>query len=93
MKFSNILDSAVNLLDRFQIFQFEVQKQIAAEMKRVQRRIMLKLYQALLFGVGMLLLLAGGIVFLSRYFPSDLVILGSGLIIIYVALMIGMIKR
>jgi hypothetical protein len=60
--------------------------------RRVKRKVMKAVFEILFFALSFVLLLAALIIFLGRYFSYDLIFLGAGLLCLYIALMIKIVK-
>ena len=68
----------------------DLQKDITVSANRIRKRIIISIYESILFFLGGVLIISGIIVFLTKFFPTYAIILGSGLMMIYFAFMLKM---
>ncbi|GEM_PF-5294399 len=75
----------------------EVENRIIASVERVKRNIkkgIIKLFiQSIMFMVSLAFIISGAVLFFSRFFPLDLVLLVSGAALLYVSLLFGILKN
>ncbi|MFC1704966.1 hypothetical protein ACFLZ6_01405, partial [Nanoarchaeota archaeon] len=69
-----------------------VDRKVDYSVEKIKRRMMRSVLQALFLGLSIVLMLAGSAVFLSRFFPPELIILGEGVFCLYVYIIISLIK-
>mgnify|MGYP006289840291 CR=1 FL=1 len=93
MQISRIISGAINLLDSFERFKNDAERRAVHEANKIKRRIIMEFFQWSFFALSLLLVLAGVLLFFTRFFPGDLVILVSGVILLYVAMIIGLLKK
>lgn len=93
MKINNVIDSVITILDRLQNIQHNTERRIAFEIKKAKRKFIFFFSQIMLILFGMLLLVTGIILFLTRFFQADLVIIIFGCVLLYVALMMHVFKK
>lgn len=70
----------------------DVEEQARAAVQRITRTVRLVITECLLWFAAAALLFAGIIVFLTRFFPTDAVLIGTALLLAYAALLIRMIR-
>lgn len=85
MKISHLINNVIELLDKYQQIRDKTKKQIKTEYKKIQKKIIASIIQGLLYCLAISLIIAGIIIFLTRFFSLELVFLGIGLILIYIA--------
>lgn len=93
MKPSSIVAGLIDVITRLQGFEHAAQKRIHRTVVQTRKYIITAVLQAALLSVGALVFLAGAVLFFTRYFAVDMVLLVSGLLIAYVALLVGLAKR
>jgi len=93
MAIGNIIDGIIKILDKIRQLQNNAETKIALEIKKIKRMLMLTLFETAFYLIGGSLLVAGLILFLTRFFPADLVIIFFGLLILVIALLVGFTKN
>jgi len=87
--FDSVMDIAENKLEgRMR----GLERRIGQVFARFKRRIYKSVFEMVFWILSVVLLFGGLSLFLSRFFPLDLVIIGFGLLSIYIALIVRMIK-
>lgn len=85
MNISNLIDSIVNLIDRFQQVKQNAKKELAIEINRIKKKIMITIFQSFFYCTALALIIASIIIFFANFLALEIVFLGMGLILLYVA--------
>ena len=93
MNINNMIDSAIRLIENLQRFRHDTEKMVYRSIRRAKRRALAMALQIVLYLFGAVLIVAGGILFLSRYFSIDMVLLVSGVVIVFISLIVGLGSR
>lgn len=93
IQISKMIEQVFNLIDGLDSLKRNTERKIKYEIRRAKRNLVLYLIQTTLMGIGVLLILAGVIIFITRFFPVEFVLLGVGLVITYLAFIIKIMKR
>lgn len=88
MGLTKMIDTVLDLMNGFHKFKQEVRLQTEIAVKKIQRQMMLTLIEASMYIAGAVLVLVAVIMFLSRFFHTEYVLLIMGAIILYVGVLI-----
>ncbi len=88
MNISNIINSIVSLLDKFQEIKSNARRELYVEFNRLKRKLVVAIFQSFFYCVAVGLILASAIIFFARFFALEAVLLGVGLVLVYVAAML-----
>lgn len=87
--FKSIVDTAEN---RFHDRVRAIESRIMKVFFRIRRKVYKSVFEILFFSISIVFLFIGLALFLSRYFPLDLVVIGFALFALYIGLILRMTK-
>ncbi|MBD3164492.1 hypothetical protein GF323_04780 [Candidatus Woesearchaeota archaeon] len=86
LQFKQGFDSGIKQAEaRFELFT----RKLEYKLESFKKRIFLSVLQGFFVLLGLFFLIAGAMLFFSRYFSLDIILLISGLIILYIAFLAG----
>lgn len=83
-----ITNSLFNVEEHVKGITEGLEKKVRMRWRRIKREIMRTFLHMLMIALSIILFAAGIVVFLNRYLPLDAVLIGLGVIALYVALLI-----
>lgn len=92
MKIIDMIDDVIRMLDRLQRFKQESMVAVERKVKRTKRKIMLGAFQGLLYALGGIVFVVGIVLYLTRFFSLDYIMLVLGALLIYVAIMMKVMR-
>jgi len=92
--FSEGFGSVVNKTEaRFDRVITNFERKLNARLARIKRKIFATFFQLLILGISFTLLTLGAILFLTRFFSLDIILLVSGILLLYVAVILSWITK
>ena len=70
----------------------DVEEQARAAVRRITRTVRLVIAECLLWFSAVALLFTGSIIFLTRFWPTDVVLIGTALLLAYLAVIVRMLR-
>ena len=69
-----------------------VESRIHLMLKRIRRKILRMMIEAVFLGLGIVLVIAGIVMFFIRFFPPDVVLVLAGIACLYIVMMLHWLK-
>ncbi|MFP4112180.1 MAG: hypothetical protein ACLFUO_04200 [Candidatus Woesearchaeota archaeon] len=93
MKLSELLESAIKFLEKIDSVRHKAERNFQKKAREVKKTVFIFFLSYVLLVTGLLLVFAGVITYLSGFFPIEIILVVSGLIMIYVVLLLNGSKK
>jgi hypothetical protein len=78
--------------DNFESRVAHLERRLELKLENFRRQLFKTAFELLFLVLSILLLLFGAIIFLTRFFPIDMVLFGAGLVCLYIIFLIRLLK-
>ncbi|MBU0627753.1 MAG: hypothetical protein KKC75_01065 [Nanoarchaeota archaeon] len=62
-------------------------------LRRIKKKVFRLVFEVIFFSAGIVLLLAGVLLFLKRFLPADIVLIGAGIVCLYILMLMHWISK